>query len=127
MSLSVTTRATRVMTSRSLPRVSARVVRVRAVVPDESTDYKNTGYVSVDNSGKGNMYPITQKPTFDAPKVAGEGLGGSQGGLLLAGVIVAVFGATFIISAGGPKETVTSLSYAGESLSSIAAAISASL
>lgn len=55
----------------------------RDILPARSPGLdKTTGYVTTDNSGRGNIFPTTSKPFYKSPtseKVASQGLGGLQG------------------------------------------------
>ncbi|GAX75408.1 hypothetical protein CEUSTIGMA_g2852.t1 [Chlamydomonas eustigma] len=98
----------------------------------EDQNAGQSGYVQNDNSGKGNIFPNTARPFISSPTssaVASSGLGGIQGGAVLAAAIGVVGLATVSVlnkEAGESMEMVIS-SYNGETLAGIAARIAASL
>lgn len=95
---------------------------------------RDTGFVSEDNSGRANIFPRKQQAYISSSRAdaaAQQGLGGAQGGILLAVVIAAVVAATVLeFKAPGP-ETLQSVqvgdTFSGESLSAIAQRIQSSI
>ena len=88
------------------------------------------GVVNRDNSGKMNIYPTIQRPVFESPQAASQGLGGLQGAAVVAAVIgvVGLATATLVVP-GSTGETLSSLgaSYSGDSLTAIASRLAASV
>eukprot|EP00195_Chlamydomonas_chlamydogama_P004823 CAMPEP_0202898770 /NCGR_PEP_ID=MMETSP1392-20130828/7200_1 /ASSEMBLY_ACC=CAM_ASM_000868 /TAXON_ID=225041 /ORGANISM="Chlamydomonas chlamydogama, Strain SAG 11-48b" /LENGTH=133 /DNA_ID=CAMNT_0049584789 /DNA_START=82 /DNA_END=483 /DNA_ORIENTATION=+ len=105
------------------------------VVAQASKDKKaldGSGYIKNDNSGRGNIFPTSSKAYYSSPTasaVAKEGLGGFQGGAVLAAAIAVVGLATVGVLGQGTGETlqVVAGNYAGDGLTSIADRIAASL
>lgn len=69
-------------------KVPSGMDRIRIMAPDQHHVVhraglnKQTGYVTTDNSGRGNIFPTSSKPFYKSPtseKVASQGLGGLQG------------------------------------------------
>ncbi|PSC70283.1 Kinesin-related 11 [Micractinium conductrix] len=115
-------------------RAGRRALVVRAAKPAGPGKKRldNTGYI-VDNSNSGNIFAVmpkqlyTSSPTSD--RAARQGLGGTQGLLLLAGVIGVVGLATLGVASNGGDtlQSVASTADSLDSLSAIAARLSASL
>lgn len=106
------------------------MVSVRA----DREDFKATGYVAEDNSGRANIFPTKQQAylkSSTADAAAKQGLGGLQGGLVVGFAIGAVALITLVgLKSQGP-ETLQSVQVStaaeSDSLSTIAQRIQQSL
>lgn len=101
--------------------------------PDTRFHHPRRAAVGKDNSGRGNIFPTSQKAYYrsaTAESVASEGLGGAQGGLVLVAAVGLVgLALAGILKSGGSGETLSTVagSFQGDSLSAIAARIAATL
>ncbi|KAL6762898.1 hypothetical protein V8C86DRAFT_2508808 [Haematococcus lacustris] len=118
-----------VLSSRS----GAMVPVTRRSVKTHAKKLKDTGFVTEDNSGRGNIFPTASKAFYTSPtsaKAAQQGLGGAQGTVLVVAALVVVGVATAGVLSTGSGETLSQVQDAAkvtDSLSTIADRLAASL